>query len=68
MELSLSLTLDTGSVQWYYGFSHSSDTLYQSFPGITLTTVPGTSNYVVVGSSSGAVNHGSSSGTCKSYY
>lgn len=61
MELSLSLTLDTGSTQWYYGISHSSNTLYQSFPGITLTTVPGTSNYVVVGSSSGAINYGSSS-------
>jgi hypothetical protein len=61
MELSLSLTLNTNPVQWYYGISHSNDTLYQSFPGITLTGVPGTSNYVVVGSSSGAVNHGSSS-------
>lgn len=61
MELSLSLTLDTGSTQWYYGISRSGDGLYQSFPSITLTTVPGTSNYVVVGSSSGAINYGSSS-------
>lgn len=58
MELALSLTLNTNSIQYFYGISHSVDATYQGFPVVSSSSVPGTSNYIVIGNSSRSVNYG----------
>lgn len=61
-ELAIQITQNTNSIQYYYGISHSVDTTYQKFPTPGSFSVPGNSNYIVVGNSSRSVNYGSNLG------
>ena len=61
-EFGLNLTLNTNNVQFHYGISHNTDTTYQGAVIITNTVAPSTSQYIVIGSSSGSINSGANSG------